>query len=101
MTKVIGIRFKSVGKIYYFDPDGHELAMGDGVIVETARGTEYGKVAMTEKEIDENCQKVCIALDRTFAFLNPPKREDFKITGSFIGYLLSVETGKPAHFSSV
>ena len=54
MTKVIGIRFKSVGKIYYFDPDGHELAMGDGVIVETARGTEYGKIAMTEREIDEN-----------------------------------------------
>ncbi len=54
MIKVIGIRFKSVGKIYYFDPDGQTLAAGDGVIVETARGTEYGHVAMTEKEIDEN-----------------------------------------------
>ncbi len=53
MTKVIGIRFKSVGKIYYFDPAGHSLASGDGVIVETARGTEYGTVAMTEREIDE------------------------------------------------
>ncbi|MBQ4518565.1 MAG: stage 0 sporulation family protein [Clostridia bacterium] len=54
MTKVIGIRFKSVGKIYYFDPDGKELSLHDGVIVETARGTEYGEVAMTEKEIDES-----------------------------------------------
>ncbi|MBE7037255.1 MAG: stage 0 sporulation protein [Ruminococcaceae bacterium] len=54
MTKVIGIRFKSVGKIYYFDPNGNELSLNDGVIVETARGTEYGQVAMTEKEIDES-----------------------------------------------
>ena len=53
MTKVIGIRFKSVGKIYYFDPDGTSFSLGDGVIVETARGTEYGHVAMPEKEIDE------------------------------------------------
>ncbi len=53
MVKVVGIRFKSVGKIYYFDPDGKELALGDGVIVETARGTEFGHIAMTEKEIDE------------------------------------------------
>lgn len=54
MVNVIGIRFKSVGKIYYFDPDGHKLAVGDGVIVETARGTEFGHVAMAEKEIDES-----------------------------------------------
>ncbi len=54
MTKVIGVRFKSVGKIYYFDPDGQAFAAGDGIIVETARGTEYGYVAMTEKEIDES-----------------------------------------------
>ncbi len=53
MIKVIGIRFKSVGKIYYFDPAGQAFASGDGVIVETARGTEYGTVAMTEREIDE------------------------------------------------
>ncbi|MBE7021984.1 MAG: stage 0 sporulation protein [Ruminococcaceae bacterium] len=53
MIKVIGIRFKSVGKIYYFDPDEKKFALGDGVIVETARGTEYGQIAMTEKEIDE------------------------------------------------
>lgn len=54
MVNVIGIRFKSVGKIYYFDPDGQKLSVGDGVIVETARGTEFGHVAMAEKEIDES-----------------------------------------------
>ncbi|MBE7040845.1 MAG: stage 0 sporulation protein [Ruminococcaceae bacterium] len=54
MVKVIGIRFKSVGKIYYFDPNGQTLSVGDGVIVETARGAEFGHVAMAEKEIDES-----------------------------------------------
>ena len=54
MINVIGIRFKSVGKIYYFDPDGQSFSVGDGVIVETARGTEFGHVAMAEKEIDES-----------------------------------------------
>lgn len=53
MIKVIGVRFKSVGKIYYFGPGEERLVPGDGVIVETARGTEYGTVVMAEKEIDE------------------------------------------------
>lgn len=53
MLKIIGVRFKSVGKIYYFDPDGRELAEGDKVIVETARGVECGEVVITGREIDE------------------------------------------------
>ena len=53
MIKVIGVRFKSVGKIYYFSALGKEIKAGDGVIVETARGTEFGEVVMPEKEIDE------------------------------------------------
>ena len=53
MIKVIGVRFKPVGKIYYFSPGDEKIAVGDGVIVETARGTEYGTVVMAEKEIDE------------------------------------------------
>jgi len=54
MTKVVGIRFKPVGKIYYFNPEDVELTPGDGVIVETTRGVEYGTVVLTDKEIDEN-----------------------------------------------
>lgn len=54
MIKVIGVRFKSVGKIYYFSAGGAELKPGDGVIVETARGMEFGEVVMAEKEIDES-----------------------------------------------
>ncbi len=53
MIKVVGIRFKPVGKIYYFNPDGIVLCPGDGVIVETTRGMEYGTVVLPEKEIDE------------------------------------------------
>ena len=53
MLKIIGVRFKSVGKIYYFDPAGKEVSVGDSVIVETARGVECGEVVMTDREIDE------------------------------------------------
>ncbi len=53
MTKVVGIRFKPVGKIYYFNPEDMKLNPGDGVIVETTRGVEYGTVVLADKEIDE------------------------------------------------
>ncbi|WP_050699355.1 PSP1 domain-containing protein [Anaeromassilibacillus senegalensis] len=53
MAEVIGVRFKNMGKVYYFDPDGNELKLGDNVIVETARGVECGEVAMEKKEITE------------------------------------------------
>ena len=47
MTRVIGVRFRNVGKIYYFSPKNLELKTGDHVIVETARGVEYGNVAVS------------------------------------------------------
>lgn len=50
---VVGIRFKKVGKIYYFDPKGLELEQYDHVIVETVRGMEYGEVALAPREIDD------------------------------------------------
>jgi cell fate regulator YaaT (PSP1 superfamily) len=51
---VIGVRFKKAGKIYYFEPGNDKYERGQAVIVETARGIEYGKVELPEKEIDEN-----------------------------------------------
>ncbi len=55
MAEVIGVRFKNVGKVYYFDPDGNALKKGDMVIVETARGIECGEIAMENREMsDEN-----------------------------------------------
>ena len=51
--KVIGVRFKSSGRIYYFDPLEFEFCEGDGVIVETARGQEYGEVAQIAMDVEE------------------------------------------------
>ncbi len=45
MTKVVGIRFRTAGKIYFFDPLQFEIKRGDNVIVETARGIEFGTAA--------------------------------------------------------
>ncbi len=53
MIKVVGIRFKPVGKVYYFNPEETDLSVGDGAIVETTRGVEYGEVVLGPKEIDE------------------------------------------------
>ena len=60
MLKIIGVRFKSVGKIYYFDPGDTEINNGDKVIVETSRGVECGEVVMTDREIDESNFKIPI-----------------------------------------
>ena len=43
MTEIIGVRFKSGGKQYYFDPNGTMVTPGQGVIIETSRGIEYGE----------------------------------------------------------
>ena len=53
MTKVVGTRFRNVGKIYYFNPRGYKMKTGDHVIVETARGIEYGRVVLGPKEVRE------------------------------------------------
>ena len=53
MATVIGVRFKEVGKVYYFDPDGLTLKKGEKVIVETVRGIECGEVAMDNREISD------------------------------------------------
>ncbi|MCM1252048.1 MAG: stage 0 sporulation family protein [Clostridium sp.] len=51
MIKVIGVRFRTAGKIYYFDPGTLEIKKGDHVIVETARGIEYGTVVGEPREV--------------------------------------------------
>ena len=54
MIKVIGVRFRRAGKVYYFDPLDLKIAKGDHVIVETARGVEFGDVVMNPKEVEED-----------------------------------------------
>lgn len=53
MPKVIGVRFCQAGKIYYFDPQGMDLPLSTGVIVETSRGLEYGEVVQEVREVPE------------------------------------------------
>ena len=54
MVRVTGVRFRSAGKIYYFDPQKLEIRKGDHVIVETARGMEYGTVVMNIREVEDD-----------------------------------------------
>lgn len=54
MTLIIGVRFKRNGKIYYFDPAGFEVQSSQNVIVETARGVEYGRVVLGPKEVPDD-----------------------------------------------
>ena len=51
MVTIVGVRFKKAGKIYYFLPGEETLTIDDGVIVETARGVEYGTVVIGPKEV--------------------------------------------------
>ena len=53
MIKIIGVRFREAGKIYYFSPGKRKIPRGDQVIVETARGVEMGRVVLGEKEVPE------------------------------------------------
>lgn len=53
MIKVIGVRFRKAGKVYFFDPAGRQIKAGDHVIVETARGVEYGEVVLGCREVED------------------------------------------------
>lgn len=53
MTKVVGVRFRQVGKIYFFAPGKYSVETGQHIIVETARGVEYGQVVLGEREVED------------------------------------------------
>lgn len=54
MVMVVGVRFKKAGKIYYFSPADLDIQKEDNVIVETARGVEFGRCVIKPKNIDES-----------------------------------------------
>ena len=54
MTDVVGVKFKDVGKMYYFSPGDNQVVMGDNVIVETARGLEFGTICRERTSVDES-----------------------------------------------
>ena len=57
MTEIIGVRFKSGGKQYYFDPNGQAVAPGQGVIIETSRGLEYGECTQGNTMVEDEARK--------------------------------------------
>ncbi|MDO4288293.1 MAG: stage 0 sporulation family protein [Eubacterium sp.] len=87
---VVGVRFKKVGKIYYFDPLDFELDRYDPVIVETVRGVEYGEVALPPREIADDEITAPIkpvlrkATDRDTADFNRLKQKEIEAKGVFI-----------------
>lgn len=82
MAEIIGVRFKDVGKVYYFDPTGLQFAAGDRVIVETSRGVECGVVAIPNKEISDSnivhpLKKIIRAADeKDLAHIEDNKRKE-------------------------
>lgn len=69
MIKVTGVRFKKMGKIYYFDPCKFKLEDGMHVVVETARGIEYGLVVIASKEVEED--KIVSPLKKVLRIATP------------------------------
>lgn len=54
MKTIIGVKFKKTNKVYYFHPNGVQAEVGEGVIVETARGPEYGQVVMEQTQVEDD-----------------------------------------------
>ena len=77
MVTVIGVRFKRAGKIYFFNPENLDIKAGMHVIVETARGIEYGLVAVGRKEIEED--KVVQPLKEVIRIATPEDDETNKL----------------------
>ncbi len=80
MANVIGVRFRTAGKIYFFDPGKMEVKRGDHVIVETARGIEYGTVVGSPRQVDE--EKVVQPLKPVLRIATP--RDDEQEAGNKI-----------------
>lgn len=80
MTKVVGVRFRTAGKVYYFNPLKYHIQKGDNVIVETARGVEYGTVVGGIKEIpDEKITQPLKAVIRVATKEDDAKEEENKL----------------------
>ena len=54
MKEIVGIRFKKVGKVYYFSPEGIRANIGDMAVVETANGMECGEITIANRQIADN-----------------------------------------------
>jgi cell fate regulator YaaT (PSP1 superfamily) len=73
MVTVIGVRFRKAGKVYFFDPAGFDIKQGDNVIVETARGVEYGNVVLGKRDVED--EKVIQPLKAVMRLATPDDDE--------------------------
>lgn len=76
IQRVVGVRFKKAGKVYYFDPGTLDLKQGDNVIVETARGVEFGEVVMAPREVPD--EEVVSPLKQVMRAATPEDRKQVK-----------------------
>ena len=76
MQEIIGVKFKKVGKIYFFDPNGLKFNKGDNAIVETARGIELGEVAVSNRMMNED--KMVSSLKKAIRVATPEDNKVFK-----------------------
>jgi cell fate regulator YaaT (PSP1 superfamily) len=76
MIEVIGVRFKKAGKLYYFDPGTEEIPLDSYVIVETARGIEFGRVDIINKKVDE--EDVVLPLKKVMRIANEQDMQTFE-----------------------
>lgn len=72
MPEVIGVKFNKVGKVYYFAPKGYKLKVGEGVVLETARGVEFGYVSIANKNVSD--AEIVAPLK---PIIRPATREDY------------------------
>lgn len=73
MVEIVGIRFKTVGKIYYFDPAGVSFKKGDRVVVETSQGTETGEIIIPNTDVAE--EKITPPLKKVLRHMNEKDKQ--------------------------
>ena len=106
MAEVIGVRFKNVGKIYYFDPIGLTFESGQKVIVETARGVECGQVVLANREVSDETvvsplkPVMRLATERDLAVIeeNRQKEKEAFTASRNISFLRTVTAFLPSFF---
>ncbi len=76
MQEIIGVRFKKLGKIYFFDPNGMKFEKGQSAIVETARGLELGEVVVANRMMDQ--EKITSALKKAIRVANAKDQKTFE-----------------------